>query len=192
MNKEGELTHGLEGMYRDILRGEGGKVLWKSRWQKNTIVADCRRLLAGFMRGAPITLGIQGIMLGAGLDTWDSPPGPPTPSTGQAALVDPAAFTIPYVDPPPAVLPPSTIQIDYLLDDADVITATPTNRIQIVAIVGPGNPPWPDGAHPTSTLREFGLFGHINGADVLINYVTHPAIAKDPTSTLERTIWLVF
>ena len=26
----------------------------------------------------------------------------------------------------------------------------------------------------------------------LINYVTHPAIVKDPTSTLERTIWLVF
>ena len=27
---------------------------------------------------------------------------------------------------------------------------------------------------------------------VSINYVTHPAIVKDPTSTLERTIWLVF
>jgi len=27
---------------------------------------------------------------------------------------------------------------------------------------------------------------------VLIDYVTHPAIAKDPVSTLTRTIWLVF
>jgi len=41
-------------------------------------------------------------------------------------------------------------------------------------------------------LREFGLIASLDGVPVLINYRTHPAIAKDPVSTLERTIWLVF
>jgi hypothetical protein len=55
-------------------------------------------------------------------------------------------------------------------------------------------PPWPDGLpqHPAPSLREFGLVGQLNATPVLINYVSHPAIVKDPTSTLERTIWLVF
>jgi hypothetical protein len=53
-------------------------------------------------------------------------------------------------------------------------------------------PNWPDANHPTSTLREFGLAAQLNGVTVLINYRTHPAIAKDPASTLERTVWLVF
>jgi hypothetical protein len=34
--------------------------------------------------------------------------------------------------------------------------------------------------------------GRLNSTDVMINHVRHVAIAKDPTSTLERTIWLVF
>jgi hypothetical protein len=53
-------------------------------------------------------------------------------------------------------------------------------------------PPWPDANHPTSTLREFGLVASLGGSDVLVNYRIHTAIAKDPTSSLVRTIWLVF
>jgi hypothetical protein len=171
----------LRGMFRDVLRDGRGRVTWDSGWQKNAIVTDCRRLLAGFLRGAPTgALGIQGLRVGAGLAVWDQPPGPPPPISTQAALVDPNSHTIPR----------ASLQLAYLT--GATVTATPTNRLQIVAVLGPGVPPWPDTTHPTSTLREFGLFGRLDSTDVLLNYRTHPAIAKDPSSTLERTIWLVF
>jgi hypothetical protein len=156
---------------------------WDRGWHKNAIVIDCRRLLAGFMRGTPTgALGIRGLQVGAGLTAWDQPPGPPPPTAGQVALVDPHPFTVPVAN----------LQIDFLNLTTDSVSATPTNRLQIVAKLSAGVPSWPDANHATSTLREFGLVGQLNGATVLINYVTHPAIVKDPTSTLERTIWLVF
>jgi hypothetical protein len=168
----------LHGLYHDVLRDQHGRVILDRGWHSNVIVVDCRRLLAGFMRGQPITLGIQGLRVGIGSEAWDQAPATPTP--GQTGLVDPN----------PATVPVSDLQIDFL--DNGTATGTPTNRIQIVAALGPGVPPWPDVNHPTATLREFGLFGQLDGADVLINYVIHPAIVKDPSSTLERTIWLVF
>jgi len=170
-------------MYCDVLRDAGGRVRWDRSWQKNTIVTDCRRLLASFLRGAPTaTLGIKGLQVGAGLAAWDQPPGPPPPTAGQVALVDPQPFTVSVED----------LQIDFLNPTTDSVSADPTNRLQIVAALRRGVPSWPDAHHATSTLREFGLVGELNGATVLINYVTHPAIVKDPSSTLERTIWLVF
>jgi hypothetical protein len=181
MSNAESVTVELHGMFRDVLRDADGNVTWDSGWQKNAIVADCRRLLAGFMRGAPsTTLGIQGLRVGAGLPVWDQPPGPPPPTPNQVALVDPNPFTVQR----------ASLQLAYLT--GATVTATPTNRLQIVATLGPGVPPWPDGTHSTATLREFGLFGRLDGTDVLLNYRTHPAIAKDPSSTLERTIWLIF
>jgi hypothetical protein len=163
MSNTDVVASNLQGMYSDVLRDAGGRVRWDRGWQKNAIVTDCRRLLAGFMRGAPTgALGIRGLQVGAGLAAWDQPPGPPPPTAGQVALVDPHPFTVLMAD------------------------------LQIVATLRSGVPSWPDANHVTSTLREFGLVGQLNGAPVLINYVTHPAIVKDPTSTLERTIWLVF
>lgn len=174
-------TVNLHGMYRDILRDERGRIIWDRGWRKNAIVLDCRRLLAGFMHGAATTaLGIQGLRVGAGLASWDLPPGPPAPGPAQTALVDPNPFTIPR----------ASLQVDYLA--GSVISGTPTDRLQIVATLGPGVPSWPDASHASATLREFGLVAQLDGAPVLINYRTHPAIAKDPFSTLERTIWLVF
>jgi hypothetical protein len=171
------------GSYRDLLRGPDGRVRWRGGTRKNVVVVDCRRLLAGFMRGTPTNvLGIQGLVVGAGRDVWDRPPGPPPPTSDQAQLVDPDPFTVPR----------DSLQVDFL--DGPNVTADPTNRLQVVATLGPRVPPWPDAAsgHPTSTLREFGLIGELDGATVLIDYVTHLAIPKDPSSTLERTIWLTF
>jgi hypothetical protein len=110
------------------------------------------------------------------------PPGPPSPSAGQVALVDPNPFAVPL----------TSLQLDFLDPNTGAVSAVVTNRLQVVATLGPGLPTWPDANHATSTLREFGLVGTLNGTTVLINYITHPAIVKDPTSTLERTIWLVF
>jgi hypothetical protein len=172
---------GLHGMFHDVMRDGQGRVTWESGWQQNAIVDDCRRLLAGFVRGAPTgAIGIVGLQVGAGLAAWDQPPGPPPAGSGQVALVDPNPFTEPR----------SNLQMNYLVGAA--VSGTPTNRLQIVATLGPGVPLWPDANHATATLREFGLIAQLNGSTVLINYRTHPAIPKDPSSTLERTIWLVF
>ena len=167
---------GFHGMFHDVLRDAGGAVVWDRGWQKNVIVTDARRLLAGFLHGAPTTADpIQGLRVGTGLATWDSPPGPPTPAASQAALVTPV-HTLP-VGP--------NLRIEYL-DNAGNTTATITNRLQIFATFGANVP-----ATTPVTLREFGLVARLGGTDVLVNYRTHQAIAKDPASTLERTIWLV-
>jgi len=175
-------AEGLKGMYRDVLRGPDGEVRWDRGWTNNAIVGDCRRTLAGLLALTPGTGGIKGLWVGAGLAAWDaSAPPPPTPA--QTALVDPTPFLVP--NPGPA------FQIDFL--DGGTPTATPTNRLQIKVTLGANVPPWPHlPDHSTSALREFGLVARLNGADVLLNYVTHLVINKDPASTLERTIWLVF
>ncbi|HJQ24887.1 MAG TPA: hypothetical protein VKA60_13295 [Blastocatellia bacterium] len=173
------VTDALRGMFCDELYDGEGRLVWQSGWRNNTIVDDCRRLLAGFMHGTPVTVkGIQGLRVGAGLAAWDNPPGPPKPGANQAALVQPF---------PDVVIPPD-LAIDFLDPSTGTTTLLKTNRIQVVATLGPGVP---SGPSPV-TLREFGLAAELDGTGVLINYVTHPAIVKDPTSTLKRTIWLVF
>jgi hypothetical protein len=172
------LADRLHGLYHDVVRGPGGAVLHDPGWRSNAIVLDCRRLLASLMGGQP-ALGIQGLAVGAGLAAWDMV-GPPPASPAQAALVDPSPFVVPLAD----------LAIDFI--DGGLVTAAPSNRLQIVASLGPGEPPWPDGAHVSASLREFGLVAELDGTPSLVNYVTHPVINKDPTSALERTIWLVF
>ncbi len=176
----------LYGRYRDVLRDPHGRVIWDRGWQKNTIVIDCRRLLAGFMRGDTATLGIQGLEVGMGSPAWDQLFGLPAPNNMQTALVDPNPYRVPT----------SAIKINYFDSNTGNVSGTPTNSLQIVATLGQNVPPWPEAGpnppHPTATLREFGLIGQLDGATVLINYVIHPAIVKNPVSTLERTIWLVF
>ena len=104
----------------------------------------------------------------------------PAATSGQAALVDPNPF----------LAPRSAMQFTYL--NGSTPSATPTSRLQIVVTLGAHMPSWPDAHHASGNLREFGLVASLNGANVLINYVTHPVIVKDPASTLTRTIWLTF
>jgi len=90
MERGESVTQGLHGMFRDVLRDERGRVVWERPWVKNVIVTDCRRLLAGFLRGAPtVPLSIQGLQVGAGLASWDAT-APPAPNPTQASLVDPS------------------------------------------------------------------------------------------------------
>lgn len=175
-------TEGLYGQFHDVLYDAGGNRIWDRGWVRNTIVADCRRLLAGFVRGTPtVSEAVVGLAVGAGLPAWDGS-GPPSPSPTQAALVDAN----------PHLVPRAQLQLEFINPSNGTISAQPTGTLQLKAILGPGVPAWPDGNHATSTLREFGLVARLNGTNVLINYRTHIAIAKDPASTLERTIWLVF
>ncbi|MFI6289868.1 hypothetical protein ACIBCM_34920 [Streptomyces sp. NPDC051018] len=170
----------LTGEYRDVLIDPSGRVTWDSGVRPNTIVADCKRLLCGFVQGRTTTHGITGLRVGQGHDTWDRPPGPPTTLPSDTALADQNPFTVPA----------ASLRIDYVVG-TDVVD-TPTNQLQIVATLGPDEPPWPDADHPNRTLREFGLVGTLGTDTVLIDYVIHPAIPRDPESTLKRTIRLVF
>lgn len=170
----------MRGFYRDVLRGADGEIVWDRGWRKNAIVADCRRLIAGALHGPPTTAtAIEGLLVGAGADVWDAS-APPQPKGTETKLVDPNPF----------LAQGATVQIDFL--EGGTVVASPTNRLQIKVILGPNLPNWPDPNHVTGNLREFGLAARLNGNRVLLNYVTHPVIAKDPASTLERTIWLVF
>lgn len=176
---------GPHGRFRDVLRDVNGGVVWDRGWVGNAIVTDFRRLLAAFVRGSPTADGVMGLQVGAGRPEWDDSGGPPPPSTAQAELVDPAPHLIPRED----------LQLGFVDPETGSPSSTPTRSLEIRASLGPGVPPWPDlpdGPHSTSTLREFGLVGRLDGELVLLNYRTHPAIAKDPASTLDRTVWLVF
>ena len=179
VTSEEDPTRGLQGMFRDILRGPDGRVLWDRGWRRNTIVRDCRRLLANFVGGPTTSLGIQGLRVGQGNPAWDET-GTPKAAETQTNLVDEKSF----------LLPRASLQIDFI--EGGTITSSPTNGLQIVATFGPNQPPWPDADHVSGNLREFGLVGGLDGAETLINYVTHPVIVKDPASTLTRTIWLRF
>jgi hypothetical protein len=173
---------GLYGQFRDVLYDAGGRPVGDHGWVRNAIVTDCRRLLAGLVRGAPTNAEpVFGLAVGAGLAAWDTA-GTPQPSPSQAALVDPH----------PHLVPRAQLQLDYINPANGTVSTQPTATLQLKAVLGPGVPAWPDGEHATSTLREFGLVARLDSIQVLLNYRTHPAIAKDPASTLERTIWLVF
>ena len=173
----------LHGRFRDVLLRADGSLAWDRGWCANAIVTDFRRVLAAFVRGTPSSAdGIVGLQVGAGLPAWDGAGGPPPPSTSQTTLVDPV----------PHLVPRAGLQLSFVDPVSGAPSAAPTRSLQVRASLGPGVPAWPDGTHPTATLREFGLVGRLDGTQVLLNYRTHPAIAKDPASTLERTIWLVF
>jgi hypothetical protein len=170
---------GLRGLYRDVLRDAQGTIVHDAGWRANAIVTDCRRLLAAFVSGAPGVKGVLGLRVGAGEPAWDQT-GPPPASAEQSALVDSNPF----------LLEGAPLKFDFL--DGAAVSPTATSKLQVHATLGPGVPPWPDADHATANLREFGLVAQLAGATVLVNYVTHIAIVKDPASTLERTIWLQF
>ncbi|OYY91553.1 MAG: hypothetical protein B7Y45_03070 [Sphingomonas sp. 28-66-16] len=167
------------GRYRDVMRGPDGAILWERDWRSNVVVAGTRRLLASYLRGQPTALGIGALAIGQGLAAWDVTP-PAAPTEAETALTDTHPFLVTG----------AALAMSFL--NGDVVSATPTNRLQIVATIGPGVPPWPDGNHVAANLREFGLMATLAGAPLLVNLVRHPVIAKDPLSTLERTIWLLF
>lgn len=167
---------GLRGIYRDVFVRPGRPDLDRG-WTHNLIVERCRALLAAFMAGEPV-LGVQALHLGRGDVAWDAGAPPPAPES-IAALIDPT----------PVIVPVAGAAVRFL-DAVGNESMTPTARIEITLDLGPGTPPPdPDGTFP---LREFGLFGEIDGAPAMIDYVRHPVMHKGPDDTLVRTIRLEF
>jgi len=168
-----------KGIYHDRLIRTGGHVI-DLGWRSNIVVDRCRSLLAAFMRGDPPSSGIQFLAVGKGLEAWDSLASPTPPASSDEQLEDSSPFPI-TVD---------STMIEYL-DAAGNTSTGATNRVQVTVTMGPGTPPI-DPAETTYPLREFGLFGSLNGVDYMIDYVRHPVIHKQADDTLVRTIRLVF
>lgn len=167
----------IKGVYRDRLRGAQGSLISDSGWRPNMIVLRCRTLLSGFLKN-DAALGIQALQVGRGDPSWDTtPPAPPDPNTLNT-LTDTAFFEIPV----------GQLTLQYL-DASDNVIATPSNRLQITATLGPNVPPGPPSPFP---LREFGLFGQLGGVRSMIDYIRHPVIQKAATATLERKVRLIF
>jgi hypothetical protein len=169
----------LKGIYRDRLIQKDGLCIYDSAWQSNLIALRCRILLAAFMGADTTALGIRSMQVGQGDATWDTTP-PPVPDPNSiSALVDPSPYTIPH----------TSLVFEYL-DDTDNVVSVPTNRLQITATLGIDQPtPATDPPYP---LREFGLFGELDGTPYMIDYIRHPLIEKDGVVTLERKVRLIF
>ena len=168
----------LKGIYRDVVKDADERVVHDSGWVSNTIVAQCRILLAGFMKNDPSS-GIQFLGVGRGEETWDTDGVPPSEEAA-TDLVNRFSPTVPVAD----------LDVVYL-DDTDEVQADPSPRIQVTATLEPG---YPEPLEELSTypLREFGLFGRFNGADFMINSIRHPVIHKDEAATLIRVVRLYF
>jgi hypothetical protein len=169
-------SYTIKGIYRDCLRDMQGHLISDSGWRSNMIVLRCRMLLSGFLKN-DTALGIQALQVGRGDPLWDTTPPPlPDPNTLNA-LTDAAPFEIPLAQ----------LKLEYL-DPSDSVVATPSNRLQITATLGPNMPPAPPNSFP---LREFGLFGQLGGVRHMIDYIRHPLIQKDAATTLERKVRLI-
>lgn len=165
----------VKGIYRDRLLGADGQLVFDSDWKSNLIVTNCRVLLAGFMRNETTARGIRSLQVGQGRPEWDTqpPPGPPVTSNT-------------LEDTNPFVIPVANLTLQYL-NDSDAIVPGPTSRIQITATLGPNQP-----SPGIVSLREFGLFGELNGQPFMIDYIRHPVIQKSGSFTLERRVRLIF
>jgi len=170
------IGHNLRGMYRDTLFNSENRLVFDSGWTSNTIVNNCRVLLASFMKGE-WDAGISYMKVGKGSDTWSGIP--VQPDVNQTDLLDAYLETIPI----------SSASIEYLdVDNASTSTTGPTNRLEIKVSLDKGFP----NKTGISNLREFGLFSKRNKDELMINCVNHPLIQKEETDTLIRVIRLIF
>lgn len=169
----------IEGIYRDRLIAPDGRVVFDSDWKSNVIVLRCRVLLTGFMKNDATAKGIQSLKVGRGDAAWDNLVQLPKPDPNVIAqLVDNAPFVVPL----------AKLKLEYLNPTTSDLSLTPTNRLQVTAVLGPGQPAVPD----PFPLREFGLFGQMTATEFMIDYVRHPVIEKDSLMTLERKLRLAF
>ncbi|HZD93939.1 MAG TPA: hypothetical protein VE133_06770 [Candidatus Sulfotelmatobacter sp.] len=168
----------IKGIYRDRLLDPQGTAVFDSEWRNNMIVLRCRVLLSSFLKNDG-ALGLRALQVGRGDPSWDTNPPPlPDPNTINA-----------LVDASPAEIPVAQLKLEYL-DNTDSVVVNATSRLQITATLGPGVP-----ASPPNTpfpLREFALFGQLNGVRHMIDYIRHPLIQKDASMTLERKVRLIF
>lgn len=170
----------LKGMYRDVLIGPGGSIVYDSGWLHNTIVEPCHVLLAELLnlRTQPAgdeqtePPGVRFLEVGRGYGRDWKPNEVPAPANARE-LADKEQ-------------PRSITELYFAYVDANgMVMSEPTQWLQVTVMMGPGVPdsaPYP--------LREFGLFGGVGSKKYMINYVRHPLIVKEQDMTLQRIIRL--
>lgn len=168
----------LKGIYRDILWDYRQRIVHDSGWVRNTIVTRFRVLLAGFVRNDAAS-GIVFLSVGQGDEGWDEDGAPPSPLDA-THLLNPHSPAVDVAD----------LELEYL-DESDIVQSDPSPRVQVTATLPPGYPPALAGLS-TYPLREFGLFGRLDGADIMLNSIRHPVIHKDESATLIRVVRLYF
>lgn len=174
-------TNAIRGIYRDILRDKKNRPLYDSGWRSNLIVLRCRVLLASLMMNDS-PLGIQQVKIGIGDASWDeTPPAAADPDT-TTDLVDAAPFIISVAD----------LTLEYLQPNGEPVENPDekTNYIQATIQLDPGDPPPISGS--VYPMREFGLFGDLNGEEYMLDYIVHPVIEKHELASLERKVRLLF
>jgi hypothetical protein len=178
-----EPTLPIRGIFCDVMKDADSRILYDSGWTSNTIVTRCRVLLTAFMRNDRAS-GIQYLVVGHGEADWDTkgvPPADPETTTNLANR---------FGDSISDWISASDLDIQYL-DSSDGVQSDPSPRLQITATLQPGYPtPMPD--LNTYPLREFGLFGELDGEPYMINSIRHPVIHKDESATLVRVVRLYF
>ena len=120
-------------------------------------------------------LGATYWAVGAGSDTWSdlAPPSPSTSDTQLFAETYRKAITAGDVE---------------FLDISNVVSATPTNKIEITVTF--------DETEANGPLREFGIFGGlasgVANSGLMVNHKIHPLIYKTNALQLERVLRLTF
>ncbi len=176
----------LKGIYRDVLKSKDGRVLYDSGWNSNTIVDNCRVLLAAFICNdtAEEAINAQGIIhlaVGQGDPNWDGGSIPKVEPTETYELEDSEHAYI---------CKDEDLNIAYIKEENGLIvhSGPPTNWLEIEATLGE-NKPSDTEIYP---LREFGLFGQLGDQPYMINCIRHQLIHKRPEDTLIRKIRLQF
>lgn len=144
----------------------------------NLVVDDCSRLIASLMKTHSGYAGIKFWEVGSGQGTWNDAT-PPTPNAMDKTLVTPSFRK-------------AVLGSDISFIDANsVVTASVTNRIQVVVTFG--------STEANGYLREFGLFGGGTdcvvgtlGSGIMVNRKTHGVIYKTSGIELVRTLRLTF
>ncbi len=174
-------TNTIRGIYRDLLYDKDKRLLHDSGWRSNLIVLRCRILLASFMMNEN-PLGIQQVKIGKGDAAWDET---------QPAAADPATTTD-LVDTDPFIIPVADLTLEYLQPNGEPVTNPDqkTKYVQVTMQLDPGEPPpVSDSVYP---MREFGLFGELNGEEYMLDYIVHPLIEKHKLASMERKVRLLF
>jgi hypothetical protein len=142
----------------------------------NLIVNNCSVLIACLMKGEVGYSGAAYWAVGSGSDTW-SDTVPPSPLITDSQLT---AETYRK-----AIVPATDI---VFLDSSNVVSATPTNKIQITVTFFE--------IEANGPLREFAIFGGLASSTLnsgfMINHKIHPLIYKTNALQLERILRITF
>lgn len=141
----------------------------------NLVVDDCSKLIAALMKGQAGYGGVKFFAVGRGSNNWSNE-NPPTPDATASKLTNECYRK--------AIGANDVVFIDA----ANVVSANPTNRIQITVTF--------EETEANGELREIAIFGgnatSTANSGLMINCKNHPLIYKTTGMRLQRVIRFTF